>query len=213
MKMIILFLLIFTVPLFAQQMTWTWGETTNGVAYTQTGTGSLDSSSTTDIVFDMQDWYPLDLNPVASDDSVIILNSTRMNYGTFWYKIDLQNAADSSAVLITAYPGFIDYYPGTGERIATANIDYSTTATTLQDSSSYTTNDIQWTAVNVYISDTEGKIFPPEFLKINMSWGNATCDSITTYHTFVYPSVSESEQSKRTTTNSGNAKKDAKSLR
>ena len=212
MKKLIILILLFPLVLFSQQINHTWGYTTAGVAYTQSGIADIDSITTTTIVFDLQDWYPLDFNPVASDDSVILLNSTRFNYGTFWYKIDVSAGTDSSGILIQAFPGFMDYYPGTGDRIATANIDYSTTATTLQDSSSFTTGDIQWTAVNVYLSDTEGKILPPEFLKITIKWKLTTNDDIDFYWDFVYIGSKQSDQEKRSTTNSGNAKKADESL-
>ena len=212
MKKLFILFMLFPFILFSQQLNHTWGSTTAGAAYTKTGSINIDSSSTTSIVFDLQDWYPLDMLPVASDDSVIILNSTRLNYGTFWYKVDVESATDSSSICIQAFPGFMDYYPGSGERIATANIDYSTTATTLQDSSSFTTNDIQWTAVNVYLSDTEGKILPPEFIKLTVKWATASNDSIDFYHDFVYISSKESDQSVRTTTNPANAKKAMETL-
>ena len=193
-------------------MNYTWGYTTAGVAYTEGGLSNVDSSTTTNIVFDMQDYMYVDYNPVASDDSVIILNSTRMNYGTFWFYLDMENATDSSSININAYPGFMTYYSGSGNRLATANISYSTTATAILNESSYTANDRQWFATNVYLSDTEGKILPPEFIKLAISFDSATNDSLALNWLFVYPAVPQRQQEERTTTNQGNAKKSPASL-
>lgn len=198
MKKIILILLLFAGFAISQQINYTWGYETDGDAYVQTGKQNMDSTETLSIVFDMQDYYPLDFNPLFSDDSVIIINSNRYHYGTFWYHIDLENATDSSAIMLEAFPGNMWYYPGSGDRIETANINFSTTATTLIDTSSYTTNDVQWTAVNVYLSDTEGKILPPEFIKLTVKWMSATNDSIDFYWNFAYPAVYEREQDHRT---------------
>jgi len=210
MKTLILFLLL-PMVLFAQQLSHTWGQTTAGVAYTQTGYADADSATTINIVFDMQDYYFTDFLPVASDDSVIILNSTRLNYGTFWWKIEAENATDSTGHSISAYPGFMDYYPGSGPRLATNNIGYSSTATTLI-SETAAVSDLQWSAVNVYLSDAEGKILPPEFIKIAIAFQTLARDSIDVYWDFVMPVVNEDQQSKRTTTNPANAKKSAETL-
>ena len=150
---------------------------------------------------------------VMNDSAVVHLNSNRFYYGTFWYRIDLQNATDSSGVLIKAFPGFLVYHPNDGSRITTTNLNFSSTATVLQDSTSFTTNDIQWTAVNVYISDTEGKILPPEFLKIAVSWKLTTNDSIDFFWDYAYIAVREFDQDMRTTTRSqGEARKEKPTL-
>ena len=210
---ILIFILLLVSFCFSQQTNHTWGYTTAGVEYTEAGIVDIDSITTTSIVFDLQDWYPLDFSPLASDDSVIMLNSTRFHYGTFWYRIDVESATDSSSVLIKAYPGFLIYHPNDDSRITASNLNFSTTATTLQDSSSYTTNDIQWTAVNVYISDTEGKILPPEFLKLTIAWGTASNDSIDFYWDYAYIAVDETRQTVRKTTRSdGAARKQKETL-
>lgn len=212
MKRLILLFLLIPLLCFSQQVNHTWGYTTAGVAYNQSGVSDVDSITTTNIIFDLQDWYPMDYLPVASDDSVIILNSTRFYIGTFWYKIDVEADTDSSSININAYPGFMDYYPGSGIRITAANIDYSTTATAISNTGTYTTGDVQWTAVNVYLSNSEGKILPPEFLKIEISWDSASNDDIDFYWNLVYIGVYQSEQEKRSTTNDGNAKKAEETL-
>ena len=203
MKILKLITIVLLLVCFAnaQQLTYDWGYTTAGARYTQTGAVDLDSAATTSIVFDMQDYYPLDILPVASDDSVIILNSTRMYYGTFWYYIDVDEATDTTSVNINAYPGFMTYYSGTGDRISTTNLTFSTTATALLNESAFTANDRQWTGVNVYISNsTWGKIFPPEFIKIAVTYDAASNDDSDLFWKFVYPTVTQSEQEKRTST-------------
>ena len=197
----------------AQQINHTWGYTTAGVAYTQTGAVDVDSAATTSIVFDMQDYYPLDFNPLVNDDSAVVaINSNRMFYGTFWLYVDVETATDTTSININAYPGFMTYYSGTGDRISTSNLTFSTTATAVLNEVAYTANDRQWFATNVYISDTEGKILPPEFIKLAITFDTATNDSLDIYWDFVYPASKQHEQELRSTTNPGNAMKDAESL-
>lgn len=219
MKKLILLFLFIPVLLFGQMMNHSWGYSTSGTAYNQTGYSDADSSTTISIVYDLQDWYPLDINPLFSDDSVIIGSSHKMLIGTFWYKLDAQNATDSTVYAIKVYPGFMDYYGGTGDRIATANIDYGTTATTLIDTSStLAVNDVTWKFLNVYLNSSADagsntvKHYPSEFYKIAFTFGNGTADSLDVYWDFVYPAVYQSQQELRTTTNSGNAIKDAETL-
>ena len=190
--------MILPLLVISQQINHTWGYTTAGAEWNQSGSQNLDSISTVSIVLDLQDYYALDFNPVASDDSVIILNSTRMNYGTFWYRFDVENATDSTAYTINAYPGNLVYHPNDNSRITTTNVNFSTTATNLVTVSSYATDDIQWTAANVYLSDAEGKILPPEFIKLIIDFTGTTNDSIDVYWDFVYPAVYEYQQEQRT---------------
>lgn len=209
-----LFILIFLLPflIFGQVINHTWGYTTAGVAYTQTGTGTIDSIATTNIVFDLQDYSYLDWNPLALDSVTALYNSDALFIGTFWYRIDLQNATDSSSVRIEANPGFMIYHPNDGSRITTTNLNFSTTDIALQDSGTHTTNDIQWTPLNVYLSATT-KVLPPEFIKINILYSADTNDSLSFYWDFVYPATSELNQDHRTTTRSqGEARKEKSTL-
>jgi hypothetical protein len=212
MKKILLFTILLSGFLIAQQINHTWGYTTAGVAYNQTGSANTDSIDTIDIVFDLQDYYYLDWYPLTVNDiltisgdgpdtvgvdtlsgtttATVYSNSTRLYYGTFWYRIDMENAADTSKILIRAYPGNMVYFPSDDSRITTTNINFSTTATTLlADTSSYTANDRQWTSLNVYINETAGKVLPPEFIKLNIDFVGTTNDSIDVYWDFAYPAV------------------------
>ena len=215
-KLILILLFILPLVLFGQQINHTWGYETDGTAYTETGSVNVDSAASVTTIFDMQDYFYLDYNPLVPNDSAVYaLNSDRLNYGTFWYKFDLENATDSVMYTIKVYPGFMDYHPNDESRITVANIDYSTTATTLVDTTSdtWTTNDIQWTAVNVYISDAEGKILPPEFLKVVIDFQRLSCDSVDVYKDFVYSAVYEEVQDhRRTTRTNGEARKQEETL-
>ena len=204
LSFLILALFLLSTSLFAQQINYTWGQSAAGVALTQTGFTNVDSIGTITIVYDMQDYYPLDYFPAIYDSATALLNSNRMYYGTFWYRVDLQNATDSSKYSIYAYPGNLIYHPNDGSRVTATNINFSTTATVLVDSvaDTYATNDIQWAAVNIYISDAEGKILPPEFIKVFIDFYGTTNDSIDFLHNFAYPAVYEYQQSMRHSTRS-----------
>jgi len=207
--LIILFALVLCG--YAQQVNYTWGYTTAGVAYTE-AEQSMDSSDVLNIVFDMQDYSFMDMNPLSLDSVTVIGNSDALFLGTFWYRIDVNSASDTSAVLIEAFPGHMISHPNDGSRITTSNINFSTTATVLQDSSSHTANDIQWAGLNVYI-DASIKELPPEFVKIKVSYSVATNDSIGFLWNFAYPALLESEQAQRKTTRTNNnARKVSKSL-
>lgn len=223
-NLIIIILLIIPFTLFGQQWNHTWGYTTAGVAYTQTGYQGADSSTSIDIIIDLQDLYPMDWNPLvlenqpSLDSSETVYNVSAYTYlGTFWWMIDAENATDSTGHTIKAYPGFMTYYPGTGDRISTSNITFSTTATTLL-SETAEVNDIQWRFVNVYVNSSADassqttKHGPPEFVKINISFQTMAADSMDVYWDDVYPAVYQREQSNRSTTNSGNAKKAPETL-
>jgi|GEM_PF-1954798 len=240
-KLLIMFVLLLFIAVQAQQINYTWGYSAAGTAYTQTGSADLDSNGTVTIVFDMQDyyymdWHPLTVNEIYTfmgtgyDDSIdtgvdsiaqsgstvatVYSNSTRLYYGTFWYRWDLENAADSVYYTVKAYPGNLIYHPNDGSRITASNINWSTTATTLVDTTSgtYTTDDIQWTAVNVYLGSVS-KVLPPEFIKVILDLEGVSCDSIDSKWNFAYPALLEYYQDMRRTTQSDNdAAKETKSM-
>jgi hypothetical protein len=220
MKKIIVLIMLLPLIALSQQLNHTWGETTTGTAYTQTGYNNADSSTTITAVFDLQDWYPLDMNQVAFDSVTALGSSNKMLIGTLWYRIDAVNATDSVGYAIKTYPGNLVYYPGTGERIATANINYSTTATTLIDTATTkAVNDIQWSFVNVFLNTSTDassvvvKHLPTEFFKATWTFQLNAADSLDVYWDFVYPASKQTDQEKRTSTNKGNAKKDARTLK
>ena len=202
-KFLILLFTIFPILLFSQQINYDWGYNTSGTAYNQSGVADLDSNGTITIIYDLQDYYFMDWNPLALDSVTVLYNSDALFLGTFWYRWDLQNAADSIMFTIKAYPGNMIYHPNDGSRITTSNINFSTTAITIVDTTAgtYTTNDIQWTGANVYLNASV-RMLPSEFLKIVMDLEQVSCDSIDGYWNFAYPAVYEDSQTDRTTTRS-----------
>lgn len=220
MNKIILFIVVFVVAVLGQQINHTWGYTTAGASYYQTGVADLDSLGTIDIVFDMQDYYPYDYNPLALGDSSddVINNSNLQFLGTFWYRIDAEEAADSIGYAIKAYPGNLVYYSGSGQRITATNINFSTTATTLIDTSATRqVDDVQWSWLNVYVNSSQNaastvqRHLPPEFVKLNILFTKQTEADLDFFWVFAYPAVTESEQSKRSTLR-GDARKAKESL-
>ena len=210
MRNIILFILLFTIPLFSQVINYSWGETTAGVAYNQIGSQDADSATTISIVFDMQDYYPLDFSPLVSDDSVVIGNSNRQFLGTFWYRIDAQNATDSTGHAIKSYSGNMIYHPNDESRVTTTNINFSSTATTLL-SETAAVNDLQWSFVNVYVNSSTDvnsavqKHLPPEFVKVAITFQTNAADSMDVYWNFAYPAVLEHYQDQRRTSRTNSA--------
>ena len=182
MKRIILFLMILILPLFAQQTNHTWGYTTAGAAYTQGGSIDVDSAATTNIVLDLQDYYFMDFFPVAIYDSnVVVLNSTRLFYGTFWLYVEVETATDTTSINVNAYPGFTTYHPNDETRINTTNLTFGSTASAVLNESAYTADDRQWFPINVYMNYTAGKFLPPEFIKLAITFDTASNDSLDIY--------------------------------
>lgn len=234
----IIFIFLLALACYGQQTNYTWGYNASGTAWNQGGSANLDSNGTITIVLDMQDyyfddWYPLEVNDIytfsgsgsdstggdsswtatGSTTATVYSNSTRLYYGTLWYMFDLENSSDSIMYTIKSYPGNMTYYGGTGGRITTSNITWSSTATTIVDTTAgtYTTGDIQWTPVNVYVGSVS-KVLPSEFLKIVIDLEQLSCDSIDGYWNYGYRATNEGDQDNRRTTNTGNAKKAAESL-
>ena len=139
MKKLILLILILAVSvLYAQQVNYTWGQNAAGTAYVQTGSQDADSSSTINLVFDMQDFYLNDPMPMFSDDSVVTLSSSRMYFGTLWFRLDAENADDSSNFYIGSKAGNLVYHPNDESRINATNVNWSTTFTAIADKSKQT---------------------------------------------------------------------------
>lgn len=229
MKIIIaiLIVLILSTFLIAQQINYTWGYETDGTAYTQSGTTDTDSSSTLDVVFDMQDYYWLDWYPAIVTDTVdisadgdsvqaasVYSNSTRQYYGTIWVRVDAQNATDSVVFGIKAFAGNMIYHPNDDSRITTSNLNFSSTATVVADTGHLRqVNDVQWRPYNVYLNFTAGKFLPPEFIKLTFFHGVNCNDSLDYHWNFAYPAVYEYIQDQRRTTRSqGDARKREETL-
>ena len=210
MKQILIFILILSAFVFGQQINRTWGYTTAGIAYTQTGSVNADSTTEVSIVFDLQDWYSIDWNPpvytttfdigVSGDSTLaqtVVGNSDALMLGTLWLRQDAKNATDSLAVLVEAFPGNMIYHPGGTSRITAANINFSTTAITIQDSTNLAKGDVQWTPYNIYLH-ASSRILPPEFVKVTFEQKTTADDSVDYFWDFAYPAVYQSQQEQRT---------------
>ena len=205
----LLFLILFLIPIFLiGQINYTWGYTTAGTSYNQTGYQGADSSTTISIVFDMQDYRFLDFAPTVMGDSTedLLSNSNRMLLSTFWYRIDAENATDSIGYAIKVYSGNMIYHPNDDSRITTSNINFSTTATTIIDTgTTKAVGDVQWSFVNLYVNSstdagsTVRKHLPPEFYKVTFTFQNNAADSMNVYWNNAYPAVIESDQDRRST--------------
>ena len=186
----------------AQQLNHTWGFTTTGTVLTEAGFTITDSTGVTTLVFDLQDLYVKDFSPFTVNGATALLNTDAFFIGTLWYKYD-NGAADSAGILIEAFPGFLINHPSDGSRITTTNVNFSITAITIQDSTTNTVGDLEWTPVNIYLNATD-KVLPPEFLQITIEWKRNTDANGTLYYDFAYIAVYEHIQKERTTTRSDN---------
>ena len=187
----LLFLLLIPLLLFPQQMNYTFGQKTDGTAWTETGI--VNTSTVIQIVVDFEDYYK-----TLTDDQ----------YGVFFYTIDAQNAADSTNYSISLFNGAFIYDDGSSDRITTTKVEFSTDSTLLQASSSQA-NDVTWTALEVTIA---GQILPPEFGLIEIEWETGTDDSLDVQWYFAYPAVYQSEQEKRSTKSGAKPRKSGDTL-
>jgi hypothetical protein len=202
-----------------QQINYTHGQTTAGVAYTRTGSVDADSSTTINIVFDMQDYFMTDYNPPAYDSVTAIGNSDALLLGTFWVRIDSDSSNDSTNLYVEVYPGNPVYDDNDGTRVEAAEINFSTTALALRDTAAAigtfgNIGDLQWTPINVYLNAST-RILPPEFIKIKMGFDVAsfgTPGNGNVYWNFAYPAVYERESANRSTTQSRDAKKSRQTM-
>jgi len=232
MKKIFLFLfLIIPLIAFSQQINYTWGQTVAGVAYTQIGVQDCDSARI-QIVFDMQDYYPYDFNPLfvtqllssPKADSVISTttiasNSNLLYIGTLWYYIDAYRATDSTNYYLIAKSGNMIYQPNDASRITAANIFFGTDSILLVSITRAVGDFTGWKFINVYVNastdagSTIHKYLPPEFVEVDFNWATGAADSINVYWNFAYPAIDEKAQSGRSTTRSnGNSRKAIQTL-
>ena len=219
MKKIFLFLfLIIPLITFSQQINYTWGQTVAGVNYTQIGVQDCDSARIK-IVFDMQDYYYLDYNPLfvtqllssPKADSVISTttiasNSNLMYIGTLWYYIDAYRATDSVNYYIIGKSGNYIYHPNNISRITAANVFFGTDSILLVSGTRAVGDFTGWKFVNVYVNastdagSTIHKYLPPEFVEVDFNWLGGASDSIDVYWNFAYSALKESDQDVRSTT-------------
>lgn len=187
---IISVLMILSMGLFAQQIKSTHGMNGSGDDYDGTGLTYIDTTAgtTNNIIIDLNDWYPFDINPLFSDDSVVIGNSTRLFIGTFYVTFDNQGTAspttDSVTYTIKAYPAVAVDKAG-----SVASLDYGTAVTleTIEAINDY------FAINNVYIHATKGKVIPPEFIKLEIApidrVTNGIDDSTYVNWMFRYPAI------------------------
>lgn len=181
MNKIILFLLILTLPLFAQQMNYTFGQKTTGVSWNETGKAiTSGATDVVQIVIDFEDFAP----GVLTDDQ----------YGVIWFHIDANSATDSTNYSISFFNGAFIYDDGDNDRVETGAIEFSSDSTIIAASSSQA-DDVTWTAAEITVS---GQIVPPEFGLIEIEWEEGTDDSLTVQWTVGYPAVYQREQQHRT---------------
>jgi hypothetical protein len=215
MKKLIVLLMLFAIPLFAQQLNYTWGCIQGGTAYDGAGLAFIDTTNgtTNDIYIDLNDWYPgFDINPLVSNDvltitgssendsagvdsiygsttSTTIISSNLFYIGTFYVAFDNQGVGapttDSLKYTIKAYPGV-----HTAASRMFAGVDWGT-AVTLETIA--TVNDY-FSVNNVYVHATKYKHYPPECIKLEIAptggAKTANCDDSTFVNwRFAYPAI------------------------
>ena len=212
MKKIIFILLIFTVPLVAQQLNHTWGTNLAGTEMSKLTYIDTTAASTNSIYIDLNDFYPgYDINPLnitqtitgastndsAGVDSIYVgtaavySNSDRQYVGTFYVYFDNQGAAptaDSLHYTIAAAPGVYN-----SSTKSLANVDWGSNVTL---ESILKINDYL-SINNVYLHATLKKSFPPEVIRLQINAPATTevglDDSTEVSWDFVYPAMYHQE--------------------
>jgi len=189
MKKVILFILVFTVSLFSQQLNYTFGVDAQGDALSGSFT-SLDSTGATsyDIYLDLNDYYPYDVNPLVHDTqdsdstNAYLGSSDKAVIATLYYYFDADAATDSTV----------------GDWDASSGV-YSTSsltmAGTLFDGTPVKQSDVSGAGdlfghINIYTES--GKLFPPEVLKITFDVDPAVAEvsaGLDLYYRIVYPQI------------------------
>lgn len=185
MKKIIVFILLFTLCAFGQQINYSLGKKlTSGDAWTLAGINHLDTlaATTYSFVFDLNDFYWMDVLPLVDTTGVALLNSNLQYLGTFYGYFDCTNAADSLMYVLSAYPGVYGL-----DNKSDATIDWGSAITleTIRRADDYLSIN------NVYIHATKYKLFPPEVIKIVISQ-TADSDKDDSIHfdwKYAYPAI------------------------
>lgn len=190
MRKIIFWLLVLVSFTFAQQLNYTWGVSATGVPLTGSFT-SIDSTGTTSysIYLDLNDYYPYDVNPIASDDSVLIGSSDQNVLFTLYYLIDVDESGDSTEIDVDIASGL---YTSTALTMASTSYD----PTPVNNGDLQGTEDI-FGHINVYTET--GKLFPPEVIRITFDVDPTVAEvsaGIDIYYRIVYPQIYESAREK-----------------
>jgi len=187
MKKFLFVFLIMALPLFSQQINYTWGLQADGSYYTGNGITYIDTTTgtTNNIYVDLLDYYPIDYNPLFSDDSVVIVNSDRMYIGTLYVNFDNKGAdASNDSILFTikAYPGI---YTSSTKPLVGAAWGSAVTLETIARKGDY------FSVNNVYLSSTKYKHLPPPLIKLEIApIGRAGADDSTAVDwSFAYPAI------------------------
>jgi len=186
-KKLLLFMIL-PMLLFSQQMNHSWGtnlagETLSGLNYITVTDGGTNA-----IYVDLNDWYPIDISPLFSDDSVVNISSDRMYLGTFYTNFDTKGAAptaDSVYFYIKVYPGI---YTTTSKSLASAVWGSAITLETVAETGDY------FAINNVYLHASKYKHFPPEVIKLSIDnhadiSAVGSDDSIKVDWNFTYPAI------------------------
>ena len=197
-KLLILFFAFAFIPLFAQQLNWTFGHSTAGAQLTGVF-ANYDTTGGTDytVVVLLDDYYPFDVNPLFSDDSVIIGSSDRIVIGTLWYQFDLPAATDSCSFDIDVYPGVYG-----DENRTVAGIKWGTALENVNDASN---KDDVTGGANIYVLTSGGKHLPPHAIKIVFDLDTTANrgNGADLYYEFVYPAIYHSAKERKNTTYEG----------
>lgn len=189
MKKIFLFLLILTVAGFSQQINHTVGTNLAGTAVRSIVYLDTTAATTNEIYVDLDDWYPIDLNPAVYDSATALINSNLLWLGTFYVSFDNQGTGspttDSLAgITIKATPGI---YTTASKSLASADWGSAITLETVRQAGDY------FAINNVYVHATKYKLIPPELLRLQINAPAASdtdCDDSTAvYWKFSYPAI------------------------
>lgn len=187
---VIVFILLLTSFVFSQQLNYTWG--LDAVGEPLTGVfSSIDSTGTTsyNVYVDFNDYYPYDVNPLFSDDSVVIGSSNLTAWATLFYFIDADEATDSTNIDIDLSSGL---YTSTALTVASSSYD----GTPVKLGDILEVGDI-FGHVNLYTES--GKLFPPEICKITFDVDPAAAEvsaGLDIYYRIVYPQIYENAREK-----------------
>ena len=176
MKKIIVFILLLSISVFAQQIRHTWGQKItsgnpwNGAVYT-----ALFDTVTANrirLVVDINDFY-------FGGTQFKLIDT--LYVGTLYQYYDAQNAADSTMALIKACPGL---YSDETKSIANIKLGTAITCETVR-----VVGD-KMAITPIYIS-TDQKLFPPEVIEISLKGVTDSDfdDSCDVYLDFAYPQL------------------------
>ena len=190
---IYIFLILMVSFCYSQQYNFTSGvKTPSGAAWGNGGITFIDTTTgtTNNIIVDLADYYPYDVNPMYDSTSSEVTSSSRMYIGTFYSYWDNQgtgqSATDSLKYTIKVYPGIY-----TTENKSVAGIKYGSAITleTISRVADY------YSINSVYIHATKYKVHPPEVVKIELApSGSANCDDSTKVNwRYVYPQLIQQE--------------------